>query len=421
MEHNSNIEVINLSEIVLPEGLIKKIPQGLIEKYQFIPISLKDNILTVAFGKMPRLEAVNEIQRVTNYEMKVVLASKEDIQQSIMELLRIKSSLSSTSSPTQAQPVSLVSEVTDKSKAVWIMDMPGKVALAGCFITLFVLTLSAFMQWIKIFAGGICGISGDGKIVVFVSVATAVFLGVTLAVKKYLRTSVLVCSGWGIIASFWMAGFIYRISNTTSSTELKDNPFAALFAAQITPGTGLYLGLVASLGLVIAAVYQSLRMGTGKTFIQKNKLLLGTQASAVVLGILLTSFYVRIPQAHEEVTQSRDTQTFVPLTPSHLQPSGITTKTFKLGETGFKEVSRFRGWVDYAWKAEITNLTSVPIRVTVKIQLLDTDEFELETDGVLRKEIPANSTETVTNKSSMKADIYDRVKKYNVVVTSSPW
>ncbi len=77
------IESINLSEIVLPEVLIKKIPRRLIAKYQFIPINIKDNVLTAAFGEEPSLDTLDEIRTVTNYKIKVVLASKESIHQTI--------------------------------------------------------------------------------------------------------------------------------------------------------------------------------------------------------------------------------------------------------------------------------------------------------------------------------------------------
>lgn len=80
------IESINLSEIVLPEELIRKIPRQLIEEYQFIPISLKDNILTIALGELPNQAIVNAVEFATTYKIKTVLASKSDIRRCVKEL-----------------------------------------------------------------------------------------------------------------------------------------------------------------------------------------------------------------------------------------------------------------------------------------------------------------------------------------------
>jgi len=87
MRNHSNIEEVNLNEIILPEDLITKISPDLMKQYQFIPISLKDNILTCVFGGIPFDNVVNNIGLATAYEIKVALASRDDIQKHLKELL----------------------------------------------------------------------------------------------------------------------------------------------------------------------------------------------------------------------------------------------------------------------------------------------------------------------------------------------
>ncbi|MEK7448156.1 MAG: trypsin-like peptidase domain-containing protein [Planctomycetota bacterium] len=81
------IEVIDLTNIILPPGLINKIPVELIGQYQFIPVALKENTLTVVFGEIPDEKVLNELKRALNYEIKFILASKKDIKQHLKRLV----------------------------------------------------------------------------------------------------------------------------------------------------------------------------------------------------------------------------------------------------------------------------------------------------------------------------------------------
>jgi len=83
---NQTIEVVNLREIILPVSLIRKIPAELIKQYQFIPIGLKDGVLTCAFGALPEQRIISDIIYATTYKVRIVLALKDEIQESLKEL-----------------------------------------------------------------------------------------------------------------------------------------------------------------------------------------------------------------------------------------------------------------------------------------------------------------------------------------------
>lgn len=80
------LSIVNLAEMVLPLVLIKKIPRPLIEKYCFLPVGLKDDVLTVAMSDPTDYEAIEEIQLVGNWRVEVVLAPRSVIKQKIAEV-----------------------------------------------------------------------------------------------------------------------------------------------------------------------------------------------------------------------------------------------------------------------------------------------------------------------------------------------
>lgn len=117
MEHNSKIEVVNLAEVVLPTGLIRKIPAELIMKYQFIPISLQGNILTCAFGELPDSKVISYIEFSANYKIKVVLVARSEIQNRLNELFPVLEPIPETES--QPKPISRLSNLQKKKRLVY--------------------------------------------------------------------------------------------------------------------------------------------------------------------------------------------------------------------------------------------------------------------------------------------------------------
>jgi DNA-directed RNA polymerase subunit RPC12/RpoP len=149
---------------------------------------------------------------------------------------------------------------------------------------LFVLALSPLFKWIKFGAGGVTGIAGDGKIILGVSVLAIAAYAVAVATRKWLTPILLAVQAWGTLAVFWMGGLIWKVSSILSSPDVQGNPFAALFATQISPGAGLYLGLIGGIAVAGAlgflVVRRLLCVGSLKRYYV-------TQGVACVIGILL--------------------------------------------------------------------------------------------------------------------------------------
>ena len=127
------------------------------------------------------------------------------------------------------------------------LDLSIKIAMAVGGVGLLVLALSPLFKWINFGAGGVTGISGDGKIVLGVTVVCAILFALVAFARKRLLPVSLGVGAWGIVAMFWMGALIWKVGSFTDSPEIKDNPFAAIFATQVSPGAGLYLGLIGGL------------------------------------------------------------------------------------------------------------------------------------------------------------------------------
>lgn len=76
-----NMGFIDLENLVLPEELIKTMPEELIKKHQVLPVRLQEqeNILTLAIHDQFDLEAIEDIQLATDYQIETILASREMI------------------------------------------------------------------------------------------------------------------------------------------------------------------------------------------------------------------------------------------------------------------------------------------------------------------------------------------------------
>jgi type IV pilus assembly protein PilB len=80
------IKVVNLSELILPENLIRRLPVELIRKHHIIPIHFSDGVLTVAMADPTDFEAIDEIQLAVDFRVEVNMAPKKDIDKAISEI-----------------------------------------------------------------------------------------------------------------------------------------------------------------------------------------------------------------------------------------------------------------------------------------------------------------------------------------------
>lgn len=81
------LPIVNLTELVLPWNLVKRVPRSLIEKHQVLPIAFKDGVLTLAISDPFDYDAIEEIQLATNYRIEIHLASREQIKKAISDVL----------------------------------------------------------------------------------------------------------------------------------------------------------------------------------------------------------------------------------------------------------------------------------------------------------------------------------------------
>jgi hypothetical protein len=150
-------------------------------------------------------------------------------------------------------------------------------------------------KWVNFASGGMIGLKGDGKLVLGITlVAITIYISVLIK-TKWLMAGVLAVQAWSTAAMFWMAALIWKVNSIVDSPGIKDNPFAGLLAIQVSPGAGLYVGLI---GALVAA--------TTLAFVAGRRLLvpyLITQALSVGLGLLLVFFVgpsaTSAPSKHE--------------------------------------------------------------------------------------------------------------------------
>jgi DNA-directed RNA polymerase subunit RPC12/RpoP len=164
------------------------------------------------------------------------------------------------------------------------LDPDAKIALSAAGVGLLLLAISPLFKWINFGSGGVIGLSGDGKIVLAITLF-AIGISVAAFVKQKCLTPVLLgVQAWGTVAAFWMGGLIWKVASVFDSAAIKDNPFAGLLAIQVSPGAGLYLGLFGA--IVVAGAFG---------FIAVRRLLMSgsirpycaSQALSCVIGILL--------------------------------------------------------------------------------------------------------------------------------------
>lgn len=73
------IPPISLSKLKIDSDVVRLLPKGILLHYQIIPISKIGNTLTVAMSDPLNVFAIDEIKTLTNYQIDIVIASKEEI------------------------------------------------------------------------------------------------------------------------------------------------------------------------------------------------------------------------------------------------------------------------------------------------------------------------------------------------------
>ena len=74
-----DIEIVNIEENEIPEETIELVPPAIAQLYRIIPISLKDDVLTVVQEDALNLEAKDDLRLILKHNIKSVLCHKDAI------------------------------------------------------------------------------------------------------------------------------------------------------------------------------------------------------------------------------------------------------------------------------------------------------------------------------------------------------
>ncbi|MGQ9576012.1 MAG: GspE/PulE family protein [Thermoguttaceae bacterium] len=73
------LQVINLSEVVVPPEVLAHITEPMAQLYRIIPVSFHDNTLTVAMCDPQKLSVIDELRSFLGYDVRAVVASEKDV------------------------------------------------------------------------------------------------------------------------------------------------------------------------------------------------------------------------------------------------------------------------------------------------------------------------------------------------------
>lgn len=242
-----------------------------------IPISSYQDRIDAA--KPARVESSPQPVKPTNLAKPLALLPKS-LPAPVVEGDKIDLEPSSHRQPSVGTPFSNTDVVELHPRKAQSLVIASWVAGAG----LFILGFSPLFKWINFGTGGVIGLSGDGKIVLGVTIfAMAGYITASIK-QKWITPVSLGIQAWGTLAVFWMGALIWKVGSIVDSLDMKDNPFAAIFATQISPGAGLYLGLVGGIAVAGAlgftSVHRAITTGSFKPYYT-------TQGLSCALGILI--------------------------------------------------------------------------------------------------------------------------------------
>lgn len=148
-------------------------------------------------------------------------------------------------------------------------------------VGLLLVCLAPFFKWISIGAGGMIGLAGDGKFLLVVTTFAVAAFVVSIARKNLMIQMILPVQLWGIVVAFWMGGLLWKLSSLSAEDNVKDNLFAAMLSTMlVSPGIGLYIGLVGGLSIAGALGYV-----TAIKCYQKNRMAIFVALEAVALCV----------------------------------------------------------------------------------------------------------------------------------------
>lgn len=180
------------------------------------------------------------------------------------------------------------------------LDHHTKIAALVAGVGLLIMGVSPLFKWINFATGGMIGLKGDGKIVLGITAAAMAIYIAAIFKQKWYTIAVLMVQAWATVAIFWMGAIVWKVGSIFDLPDVKDNPFAGLLVSQISPGAGLYLGLIGAIAVAAALGFIALRrVGSVIPYC-------GTQSVSIALGILLALFVGSDRPSEPEVAQLND-------------------------------------------------------------------------------------------------------------------
>ena len=152
---------------------------------------------------------------------------------------------------------------------------------------LVLMAISTLFEWVKFDFGG-AGESwgnGDRKIILGISIALIASFAIVLIRRFWLTRTLFVIQAWGIVVLFWMGGCIFKIRSLSSTMQEKYLE-GTMFASEpvISPGTGLYLGLLGGVVTACAAGYFLIKLDLSP---QRLRLFYASLVMSIFVGVIL--------------------------------------------------------------------------------------------------------------------------------------
>ena len=74
-----NLQMVNLGEVTVMPDVLSHVDETMAQMYKIIPISFKDNVLTIAMSQPQKLSVLDELRNFLGYEIRAVVATERDI------------------------------------------------------------------------------------------------------------------------------------------------------------------------------------------------------------------------------------------------------------------------------------------------------------------------------------------------------
>lgn len=77
------MQAVTLGDIAIPPEVLNYVTEPMAQLYRIVPLSFKDNVLTVAMCDPQKLQILDELRNFLGYEVRAVVASERDVQQAL--------------------------------------------------------------------------------------------------------------------------------------------------------------------------------------------------------------------------------------------------------------------------------------------------------------------------------------------------